>query len=379
MAPVVLDHHSPASQEGAESSVTPSARGLTTALATSIKELRGAYSHEELLTALQEQVHLLQREQLEREEEDRIAGKKTGPALKMVACKTHDPGLHDLFGTFYEQLKAKETEEMTNLEVIPNDQGLVTSEFADHPAASTLFHITAEFRLTDRKRSYALIVEDMQQTYHEWVDYVQPHCHLLLQTFRRHGLPVVWSGWSRRPHDGMHGALDRFYGPRGVAGDRHGGVNPCYAYGDDGTECLPSLAPVSDDEWSRYIASAHLSKFADLDEHGNGFLHPLLRAWGVNTVVVVGAWTDDCLAATAFEGCDRYGYDVVLVSDAVATATVNGGKMLECLSGACCLLQTTDDVCAVLDDHPELVDTPRAPLRGSSRYRAAAQHPPGVK
>lgn len=37
----------------------------------------------------------------------------------------------------------------------------------------------------------------------------------------------------------------------------------------------------------------------------------MLKAWGVDTVVLVGAWTDDCIAATAFDAVDRYGLDMV--------------------------------------------------------------------
>ena len=240
------------------------------------------------------------------------------------------------------------------------------------PRATELFQIKAAFRLDDRPRNYCLIMEDMEQAYAQWVDYVEPNCLKLLETFRKHKLPVVWSSWSRRPDDGMHGALDRFYGPRGVVGE-HGNTNPCYVYGTDGAHCLESLAPVNDDEWSCYIQSCHLSKFADLDAEGREILYPLLEAWGVNTVIVVGAWTDDCIAATLFEGFDRYGYDMVLVSDGVATATVNGNKMAECLSGACCVVNTADEICKILDDHPELVEKPRAPLRGDTRFLAENQ------
>ena len=54
----------------------------------------------------------------------------------------------------------------------------------------------------------------------------------------------------------------------------------------------------------------------------------MLRAWGVNTIVLAGAWTDDCIAATAFDAVDRYGFDLVIVKDAMATATIHGHKMV---------------------------------------------------
>eukprot|EP00977_Amphora_coffeiformis_P016996 scaffold5385_cov152-Amphora_coffeaeformis.AAC.6 len=110
-----------------------------------------------------------------------------------------------------------------------------------------------------------------------------------------------------------------------------------------------------------------------MDAEGREILYPMLAAWGVNTVVVVGAWTDDCIATTLFEGFDRYGLDMILVKDAVATATINGGKMVECLSGACCLVQSTEEVCRVLEQRPDLVVPPRGPVRGDVRFQAETQ------
>lgn len=69
------------------------------------------------------------------------------------------------------------------------------------------------------------------------------------------------------------------------------------------------------------------------------------------------------------------GITVVLVSDGVATATVNGNKMAKCLSGACCVVNSTAaEICLlILDDHPELVEKPQAPLRGDARFLAEKQ------
>ena len=96
------------------------------------------------------------------------------------------------------------------------------------------------------------------------------------------------------------------------------------------------------------IESNHLSKFADLDGSGREILYPMLKApppppsgsplllpsssppspfplsltprsvlapsvpapdppqaWGVDTIVLLGSWTDDCIAATAFDAVDR--------------------------------------------------------------------------
>ena len=72
------------------------------------------------------------------------------------------------------------------------------------------------------------------------------------------------------------------------------------------------------------IISYHLSKFADYDEEGREILFPMLEAWGVNTIVLCGAWTDSCLCTTVFDAIDKYGYDVILVNNGCASATVHG-------------------------------------------------------
>jgi len=54
---------------------------------------------------------------------------------------------------------------------------------------------------------------------------------------------------------------------------------------------------------------------------------------GIDTIVVVGAWTDDCVLSTVVDATDRYGLDVVLVTDAVATSTVEQGAALEVMCG----------------------------------------------
>ena len=38
---------------------------------------------------------------------------------------------------------------------------------------------------------------------------------------------------------------------------------------------------------------------------------------GVDTLVIVGAWSEDCVAATAFDAVDKYNLDTVVVEDAI--------------------------------------------------------------
>jgi nicotinamidase-related amidase len=84
-----------------------------------------------------------------------------------------------------------------------------------------------------------------------------------------------------------------------------------YVYGAGAADTVAELAPLSAVEEGRTIKSIHLSKFADRDANGTEILDPMLQGWGVDTVVVVGSWTEDCVLATAFDGSDRHGYDMV--------------------------------------------------------------------
>lgn len=58
------------------------------------------------------------------------------------------------------------------------------------------------------------------------------------------------------------------------------------------------------------------------NEDGTSYLDEKLKAHGIDAIVIVGLWTDECVLSTAFAGNSR-GYDVVVVGDAVATATAN--------------------------------------------------------
>ena len=130
--------------------------------------------------------------------------------------------------------------------------------------------------------------------------------------------------------DGVDGAVDRFYGARGT----QEAENPMYVYGKSATEMVQEVAPQSADERGRVIESMHLSKFAELDADGHEILDPMMRSWGVDTVVVVGSWTEDCVLATAFDAADRHGYDVVIISDAVSTGTPVHASALEVMGSA---------------------------------------------
>jgi len=282
----------------------------------------------------------------------------------IIASGKNDPGLRDLFNCVSKNLQEKGKEKMDNVEVVPND-GIVKGTDDDYPATKTLMNISCGYKIGNVKRNYVLIIEDMQVEYEEYVRYVIPNVKPLIDHFRQRKLPIVWTNWSRRSEDGHYGAIDRFYGQQGVTQE----INPCYVYGKNANETVGELAPINDSERSRSIISLHLSKFADYDEQGREILFPMLEAWGVNTIILCGAWTDDCIAATAFDAADKYGYDIILVSDGCATATTHGAHMMECLYASTCCPMTSAEIVAHLKSYPELIEAPKAPLDGSVYLR----------
>lgn len=67
---------------------------------------------------------------------------------------------------------------------------------------------------------------------------------------------------------------------------------------------------------------------------GKSYLDEKLKAEGVDTVVIAGLWTDECIVATAYAALSR-GYDVVVVQDGVATATAHHDKALTVMNATC--------------------------------------------
>lgn len=275
-------------------------------------------------------------------------------SVLISASAKFDPGTKDSTGQFAGLLAAHRGEAMSNVEYVPNDdpkspydgKGIPTYDDA-HPAPDPLGDYSSYWHLRDGvKRKPVLIVEDMEGGYFEYVDYVIPRSVKILSKFRELGLPVIWTNWVRKAGDGYYGALDRFYGPQGIDNEE----NPCYIYGETGPETVGALAPQSLDEFSRTIMSLHLSKFADLDDRGRHILYPLLKKWGVDTVIIIGAWTDDCVLATAYDAVDKYGFDTVLVEDAVATSTLAQGSALDIAGAGLANVVKADELVSILDD-----------------------------
>jgi len=194
---------------------------------------------------------------------------------------------------------------------------------------SPLMYGQVGWTVAERPRRMALMVIEMIEDYRPYLGYLVPKIKPLLYEFREQGLPVFFTNWARRPGDGLYGALDRANGYKGVSS----GTNFQYTYKDGGLLPMMELAPTRQEvRLGHFIKSIHLDKFADLDVHGNSRLSELVRSYGVDTLVLTGGWTDACIVATALDAMDTKNLDVLVVSDAVGTATPNQQGILRTFS-----------------------------------------------
>ena len=206
----------------------------------------------------------------------------------------------------------------------------------------------ASWELADRPRRIALLLDDCQEEYRPYADGILPNLIRLVDTFRlakstQEGVCIVWSAWSRRFDDGISNAMDRWYGPRGLRPDQP--ENAAYIFnGHEGLQILSEVEP-NDDELSDgcFYHGEHLDMFWTFDDEGKSYLDEKLKALDIDTIVIVGLWTDECVLATAYAGSSR-GYDVVVVSDAVATATANHEASLMIANSTVAKVVSTDDV-----------------------------------
>ncbi|XPS87490.1 Isochorismatase-like protein [Desulfosarcina variabilis str. Montpellier] len=153
----------------------------------------------------------------------------------------------------------------------------------------------------------------------------------------------MWSAWTRIFDDGISNAMDRWYGPKGLRPEDP--ENAVYVFtGAPGMMPLSEIAPTDkevSDGW--FYHGKHLDMFWNFDENGNSYLDEKLKVAGIDTIVLVGLWTDECILSTAYAGNSR-GYDVVVVADAVATATANQEIALKIANSTVAKVLPTDDV-----------------------------------
>jgi len=208
--------------------------------------------------------------------------------------------------------------DVSGAKVVRTDHGLM-------PAP--LLWAKVAWKLDDRPRRMALMVVEMIEDYRPYLGYLVPTIEPLLQEFRAQGLPVFFTNWARRPGDGLYNALDRANGFKGVATE----TNFEYTYKDCGLYPMKELMPTDDEiRKGHFIKSIHLDKFADLDpQTGKSILSEKLRAYGIDTLVLTGGWTDACIISTALDAVDTKNLDVLLVTDAIGTATSHQEAVLK--------------------------------------------------
>lgn len=206
----------------------------------------------------------------------------------------------------------------------------------------------ASWNLPDRPRRIALLLDDCQEEYRPYAQEILPNLIRLVDTFRsvkknHHGVCIAWSAWSRQFDDGISNAMDRWYGPRGLRPETP--ENAVYVFeGAAGLEPLTEIAPQDDevsDGW--FYHGKHLDMFWTFNEDGSSYLDEKLKALDIDTIVISGLWTDECVLATTYAGNAR-GYDVVVVGDAVATATANQETALTIANSTVAKVLSTDTI-----------------------------------
>ncbi len=210
----------------------------------------------------------------------------------------------------------------------------------------------ASWNLADRPRRIALLLDDCQEEYRPYAGQILPNMVKMVEAFRAaqsksDGVCIAWSAWSRRFDDGISNAMDRWYGPHGLRPDDP--ENAAYVFtGSAGLEPLSEIAPTDEevsDGW--FYHGKHLDMFWTFDENGKSYLDEKLKAHDIDTIVIVGLWTDECVLSTAYAGNSR-GYDVVVVGDAVATATANQETALTVANSTVAKVLSTEEILAYM-------------------------------
>jgi len=210
----------------------------------------------------------------------------------------------------------------------------------------------AAWDLADRPRRIALLVDDCQEEYRPYAGDILPNVQRLVEAFRQarsesDGVCIAWSAWSRMFDDGISNAMDRWYGPHGLRPEEP--ENAAYVFtGAPGLRPLAEIAPTEAEEadgW--FYLGKHLDMFWTFDDNGDSYLDEKLKALEIDTIVIVGLWTDECVLSTAYAGNSR-GYDVVVVGDAVATATANQETALTIAGSTVAKVLSTDEMVSYL-------------------------------
>ena len=93
-------------------------------------------------------------------------------------------------------------------------------------------------------------------------------------------------------------AMDRWYGSKGVGTKE----NAVYIFqGETGLEPLAEIKPTPAERSEWFYHSKHLDMFWRFRPDGKSFLDEKLKSCDIDTVVIAGLWTDECICSTACE------------------------------------------------------------------------------
>ncbi len=189
----------------------------------------------------------------------------------------------------------------------------------------------------------ASVIVDMQRLFAEPTEWQVPDLGRIVPAVRR----LV----AHRPADAL---FTRFITPRSL-GEAAGRWQHYYRrwssvmrdrMAAEMLDLLPELAPLA-----RPDAICDKTTFSSL---ADGPLAGLLRARGVDTLVLAGAETDVCVLGTALQAVDQ-GYRVVIASDAVTSSCADGHRgameMLLARFDRQIEAATVDEICAAWPGH----------------------------
>jgi len=239
------------------------------------------------------------------------------------------------------------TDHMDNFRLlsVPAAKGLADFGFPEGPWK---FSYKAFYDLAGRPRRCALLIDDVQDGYRQFLEdgYIES-TKSVLNTARAAGVPIFWSQWCRTaPDDGHYGSLDEFYGPFGCEGDNPN--NPTYLSEDKQAICS-ELQPVTAQERSRVIQSRHYDLFANKDSEGRSVFGEHLRELGIDTVLLTGGWSDACIVATGIR-CMSEELNCVLVEDCVYSCGSASQAALDVLEYAFCKKANSAEVIAYVQE-----------------------------
>lgn len=160
---------------------------------------------------------------------------------------------------------------------------------------------------------------------------VVPNNKRLLEYFRAHGMEVIFGKIECRKKDGRDRSLDH----------KATGYNELLlAPGDPWGDIVPELAPIEDEIIIRKTTDSALT---------GSTLRLTLHNMGIDTVVVTGVLTDQCVSGTVRSLADE-SFKVWLIEDAcrASTARIQANE-LEILNNIYCHVITTDELLEALD------------------------------